>query len=89
MFKAIHKKEMLRKQENRNKYIDKCKDKYDQIIKQKIICITCELHFAHVDISNHLKSALCRPRLGFPANHTFDKDLKVNLWSQAQGRYKV
>ena len=33
IFKAIRQKEMLRKQENRNKYIDKCKDKYDQTIK--------------------------------------------------------
>ena len=58
-------------------------------LSSKIICITCELHFAHVDISNHLKSAVYRSRLGFRANDTFDKDLKVNLSSQAQGRYKV
>ena len=51
--------------------------------------ITCELHYAHVDISNLSQSALCIQRLGNLTVYAFGRDLKVNLLLQAQERYKV
>ena len=51
--------------------------------------ITCELHYAHVDVSNLSQSALCIQRLGSLTVYAFGRDLKVNLLLQAQERYKV
>ena len=51
--------------------------------------ITCEPHSGREDILSHSGSALCMKRLENPSSGTFDKDLQVNPFLQAQGRYKA
>ena len=52
------------------------------------IC-TETLHSGREDILSHSGSALCMKRLENPSSGTFDKDLQVNPFLQAQGRYKA